>query len=85
MRGSDFIFNCFHLLYYECSEINLKQSYMNPPDWIKNKSSSTTTINPIHEKDKICFHYAITFTLNHEKIKRDSQRLTKLKPFNRKI
>ena len=45
MRGSDFIFDCFHLLYYECSKINLKQSYMNRPDWIKNKSSSTT-INP---------------------------------------
>ena len=45
MRGSDFIFDCFHLLYYECSEINLKQSYMSRPDWIKNKSSSTT-INP---------------------------------------
>ena len=25
MRGSDFIFDCVHLLYYECHKINFKR------------------------------------------------------------
>ena len=26
MKGSDFIFDCVHLLYYKCHEINLNRS-----------------------------------------------------------
>ena len=39
MRASDFIFNCVHLLYYKCHKINFKWSgsYIDSPDWIKNK------------------------------------------------
>ena len=32
-------------------------------------------------KDNECFKYAITVALNHEKIKKDPQRLSKIKPF----
>ena len=49
MKGSDFIFDCAHLLYYKCHKIGFKRggSYIDSPDWIK----SETTINPINKKD----------------------------------
>ena len=39
MRGSDVIFDCVHLLYYKCHKINPNhgRSYIDSPDWIKNK------------------------------------------------
>ena len=50
MKGSDFIFNSIHLLFYKCHKINLNQggSYIDSPDWIKNKKP---IINPIRKKD----------------------------------
>ena len=51
---------------------------MYSPDWIKNKKA---TINPINKKDNQCFEYAITVALNHEEIKKDLQRITKINPF----
>ena len=48
------------------------------PDWIKNKRA---TINQINKKDNKCFQHAVTVALNHEEIKRDPQRITKIKPF----
>ena len=47
-------------------------------DWIKNKKA---TINPINKKDKKCFQYAVTVVLNHEEIGKNSERITKTKPF----
>ena len=38
-------------------------------------------INPINKKDNKCFQYAATVALNYEEIKKDSQRITKIKPF----
>ena len=39
IKGSDFRFDCFDLLYHKCHKINLKQGelYIDSPDWIKNK------------------------------------------------
>ena len=50
MKVSDFIFNSIHLLIYKCHKINLNQggSYIDSPDWIKNKKP---IINPIRKKD----------------------------------
>ena len=49
MRGSDFIYDRVCLLYYKCPEISFKQSgsYIDSPDWTKNKKE---TINPINKK-----------------------------------
>ena len=49
MRGSDFIFDCAHLLYCKCHKINFKRggSYIDSPDWIKSKKATT---NPINKK-----------------------------------
>ena len=43
----------------------------------KNKKA---TINPKNNDDK-CFQYALTVALNYEKIKKDPQRISKIKPF----
>ena len=73
MRGSEFIFNSIDLLYYRLHKIHSKSggSYIDSPDWIKNKRA---TINP-KNKDNKCFKYAITIALNHEEIKKDLQRI----------
>ena len=53
-------------------------SYIDSPDWIKNKKA---TINPTNKKDHKCFQYTVTVTLCYEEIKKDQQKITKIKPF----
>ena len=79
MKGSEFFFDSVCLLYYKCYKINLNRgrSYMDFPDWIKNKKA---TINPINKKDNKCFEYTVTVALNHEEIKKVMQRIAKIKP-----
>ena len=66
MKGNEFLFDYLHLLFYECHKINPNRggSYIDSPDWIKNKKA---TMIPINEKNK-CFQYAVTVALNHEEI-----------------
>ena len=45
--------------------------------WIKDKKS---TINP-KNNDYKCFQYAVTVALNHDKVNKDLQRVSKIKPF----
>ena len=54
MKGSDFVFDCAHLLYYKYHKINPNcgSSNIESPDWIKNKN---TTINPMNKKNNYCF------------------------------
>ena len=80
MKGSEFVFSYVHLLYYKCHKINPNRdgSYLDSPDWIKNKKG---TINPINKKDNKCFQYAVTVALNHQEIKTDPQKIIKIKPF----
>ena len=63
-----------------CIKISLNRggSYIKSPDWIENKKA---TINLQNKKDDKCFQYALTVALNHEKIERDRQRISKIKPF----
>ena len=46
--------------------------------WFDKKQA---TINPINKVDNKCFRYAVTVALNYEEIKKDPQRITKIKPF----
>ena len=39
------------------------------------------TINLVNKKENKCFQYAATVALNYKKIKRDPQRITKIKAF----
>ena len=42
MKGSEFVFDYVHLLYYKCYKINPNrgESYIDSPDWIKKQQSS---------------------------------------------
>ena len=79
MRGSEFEFDGVNFLYYEFNKtsINRGGSYIDSPKWLKDKKS---TINPKNNDDK-CFQYAVTLALNLDKIKKDPQRVSKIKPF----
>ena len=48
MRGSELVFNCVQLLYYKCHKTIFSRggSYIDCPDWIKNKNAA---INPINK------------------------------------
>ena len=47
MKASKLVFDYVYLLYYKCHKINANRcgSYIDFPDWIKNKKA---TINPIN-------------------------------------
>ena len=79
MRGSEFGFNGVNLMYYDFNKISLNRggSYKEPAKWIKDKGS---IINP-KNSDYKCFQYAITVALNHDKINREPQRISKIKSF----
>ena len=79
MRRSSFIFERVGSLYYHLHKISLNRagSYIDSPEWLKNKR---VTINPKNDDDE-CFRYALTVALNHEEIRSNPQRITKIKPF----
>ena len=79
MRGSDFEFDGVNFLHYDFNKISLNRggSYIDSPKWLKDKKS---TINPKNNDNK-CFQYAVTLALNLERIKKDPQRISKIKPF----
>ena len=79
MRGSNFIFNSVQLLCYKYHKIDFKcgRSNIDSSDSIKKKKA---TINPKNKDDR-CFQHVQTVVLNHEEIKRDPQRISKIKTF----
>ena len=79
MKGIEFIFESVDLLYYSLHKISLNRggSYIDSRDWLQSKRA---TINP-KNKDIECFKYAITIALNHKKIGKVPQRISKIKPF----
>ena len=79
MKGSSYAFESVDLVHYILHKISLNRgrSYIDSPDWIKNKKA---TINP-KNKDNECFKYAITAALNYCEINNHSEKISKLKPF----
>ena len=80
MKSSKPVFDYVHSSYYKCHKINpnCSRSYIDSPDWIKNKKA---IINPFNKKSNKCFQYAVTVALNHEQIGKQPERITKIKPF----
>ena len=80
MRGSEFVYDSVDVLYYNLHKVSLSRdgSYIDSPKWLKNKKA---TINPQNKKDDKCFQYALTIALNHERIKNNLERISKIKPF----
>ena len=70
MKGSDFICDSGHLLYYKCHKIKFKRgrSYIESSDWTKSKSNN---------KSHKCFQYAATVASNYEKIRKNPVRIKK--------
>ena len=78
-EGSDFEFDGVNFLNYDFNKISINRggSYIDSPKWLKDKKS---TINP-KNNDYKCFQYAVTLAFNLDKIKKDPQRISKIKPF----
>ena len=76
MKGSEFIFDRFNLLHYQCHEINMNcgGSYINYLDWIKRKNAKINSIN----YDNKCFQYTASGALNYNKIHKEYQKLSLL-------
>ena len=79
LRGIEFAYDSVDALYYNLNKVSLGRgrSYIDSPKWLKNKKA---IINP-KNKDENCFLYALTVALNYEKIKKDPQRISKIKSF----
>ena len=79
MKGSDFAFDGVNSLYYDFNKtsINRGGSYIDSPQWLKNKKSTT---NPKNNGDK-CFQYAVTLALNLNRIDNHPERISKIKLF----
>ena len=79
MKGSEFEFDGVNLLHYDFNKISVNRdvSYIDSPEWIKNKKS---TINPKNNDYKY-FQYAVTVALNRDVINKHLQRVSKIKPF----
>ena len=79
MRGSEFNFDSVHLLYYDLQKISLKRggSYIDSPEWLNDKKA---TINPKINDDNF-LQYALVVALNYQNIKKDPQRISKIKSF----
>ena len=55
---------------------NRDESYIDSPNWIKNKKATT---NPINKKNNKCFQYAVTVALY--KTGKNTEGTSKSKPF----
>ena len=76
----NFVCDSADLLYYQLPKASIKRtesSYIDSPKWLKNKKE---TINP-KKSDNNCFQYTLTVALNYQNIKKDLQKISKIKPF----
>ena len=66
-------------MYYELHRISLNRggSYTDSPKWVSNKKA---TINLKNNDDK-CIQYAFTVTLIYQNIKKNPERISKIKRF----
>ena len=67
MKGSGFVFDYFHLLYYKFQEINPNRggSYIDFLDWMKKQK---TKINPLNKNCSKSLQYTVTVALYHGEI-----------------
>ena len=79
MKGSDFVFNGINYFYYDFNRVSISKggSYIDSPKWLKDKKSTVNQKN----NDNKCFQYATTLALNFNKIDKNPQRISRIKPF----
>ena len=80
IKSSHFVFDYVHLLYYKFHKVNLNRdgSYIESPDWTKNKKG---IINLINKKGNKYFQYAVTIGSNYQKTGKHAEKITKTKSF----
>ena len=81
MKKSNLVYDRVRAFYYKLHKISINRggdSYIDSPDWIKNKKAA---INPKNKNDSKCMQYAISVALNCQNIKEDPQRISKIKAF----
>ena len=68
-----------YYLYYNFNKISIRRggSYIDSPKWLRDKKSTMNQKN----NDNKCFQYAVTLTLNIDKINDHPERISKIKPF----
>ena len=76
MKSWSFVFDHIYLLYYKCNKLK----NLNRGGLYKEKTKKAT-INPMNKYNQKCFEYAETLALNQERIEKNSERITKVKPF----
>ena len=75
MKKSNLIYDRVRAFYYKLHKISINGgggSYIDSPDWIKNKKEA---INPKNRNDDKCMQYAISVALNYQNMKKDLQRI----------
>ena len=77
IKRSDCAFDSVDALYYKIT-LNIVGSYIDSPEWVKNKKA---TINPKNKKDDKCFQYAITVALYYQQINNHPKQIHNIKPF----
>ena len=77
MKGSEFVFGSVDLLEYKLNKIGLNRGgpYIDSPKWLRNKKA---TIDSKNNDDK-CFQFALTVALSYQNIKKDPQRISKIR------
>ena len=81
MKKNNLTYDRVRAFYHKLHKISINRSggsYTDSPDWIKNKKA---TINPKNKNDDKCMQYAISIASNHKQIKKDPQRISKIKDF----
>ena len=77
MKKSNLTYDRVRVFYYKLHKISINRSggsYIDSPDWIKNKKAA---INPKNMNDDKCMQYAI----NHKQIDNHPERISKIKRF----
>ena len=62
---------------YNFTGTTMSNTFIESPEWIKTKKCTINSQN----KDNKCFQYSITIALNHQKVKNNPEKISKIKPF----
>ena len=79
-ESSNYVFVRIVEMTYHCHKVDMNRggSYVDLPDWIKNKKCC---INPKNEEDDECFRWAVITALHYEEIGAHPERISKIRPF----
>ena len=79
MEASDYVFVRIVEMTYHCHRVDLNRggSYIELPDWVKNKKCC---INPKNDDDE-CFKWAVLAALHHKEIGVHPERISKLRSY----